>query len=385
MKKGNVGFAKNVKRYYVAWYHEPDRKTYKIWKYKGLHMQKGKQGREMAEQLLSVMRGDYGNGIFRIEKFTIQDCEVISYLRTWLESIKNTLTPATYKDYKNSAERHLVPFFETKTVQLHEIRLDTLTQLLGSIKREGKGKKNVMYCLHACLDHAWRSGRISAMPAFPREKDYQIVQSVIHWLPEERQRKVIEVIPIEHQPIFWWLKYHLRRPAEAMALRKEDFDGAMFTVHRGFSAKVPLDRTKTGEIHAVPMVSDFEPFLAIEEQKQKVNGIISHYFFVHPRGKLQGKHYTHKTMNDLWKAARSKVGETIDMYSGLKHSTASQLINEYGYNIHDVQIAGDWARLESVKKYAKVEASARKAILEKKVVQLRKPLHEYARNPKDKN
>ncbi len=65
----------------LSWYHEPDRKTYKIWKYKGLYMQKGKQGREMAEQLLSVMRGDYGNGIFRIEKFTIQDCEVISYLR----------------------------------------------------------------------------------------------------------------------------------------------------------------------------------------------------------------------------------------------------------------------------------------------------------------
>ena len=184
MEKGNVGFAKNVKRYYVAWYHEPDRKTYKIWKYKGLHMQKGKQGREMAEQLLSVMRGDYGNGIFRIEKFTIQDCEVISYLRTWLESIKNTLTPATYKDYKNSVERHLVPFFETKTVQLHEIRLDTLTQLLGSIKREGKGKKNVMYCLHACLDHAWRSGRIPAMPAFPERKTIRLCNRLFIGCPK---------------------------------------------------------------------------------------------------------------------------------------------------------------------------------------------------------
>jgi len=91
------------------------------------------------------------------------------------------------------------------------------------------------------------------------------------------------------------------------------------------------------------------------------------------------------SMNDLWKAACAKVGETIDMYSGLKHRAASQLINEYGYNIHDVQIAGDRARLESVKKYAKVEASARKAILEKKVVQLRKPLHDSARNPENKN
>lgn len=385
MDKGNVGFAKNVKRYYVAWYHEPERKTYKIWKYKGLHMERGKQGREMAKQLLSVMRGDYGNGIFRIEKFTKQDCEVIPYLRTWLESIQSTLTPATYKDYDNSIENHLVPFFETKTVQLHEIRLDTLMQLLGHVKRKGKGKKNVMYCLHACLDYAWRSGRIPAMPAFPKEKDYQIVESPIQWLPEARQIAVIGAIPLEHQPIFWWLKYHLRRPAEAMALLKEDFKDGMFTVHRGFSAKVAVDRTKTGEVHAVPMVSAFERYRGVEEQKQKNYGIISPYFFVHPRGKLSGKHYTHKTMNDLWKAACAKVGETIDMYSGLKHSTASQLINEYGYNIHDVQIAGDWARLESVKKYAKVEASARKAILEKKVVQLKGPLHDSARNPENKN
>jgi DNA-binding HxlR family transcriptional regulator len=165
----------------------------------------------------------------------------------------------------------------------------SLVPVLATVKREGKGKKNVMYCLHTCLDHAWRSGRIPAMPAFPKEKDYQIVQSVIQWLPEERQRKVIEAIPIEHQPIFWWLKYHLRRPAEAMALRKEDFDGGMFTVHRGFSAKVPLDRTKTGEIHAVPMVSDFEPFIEIEEQKQKANGIISHYFFRASQGEAGGQ------------------------------------------------------------------------------------------------
>jgi hypothetical protein len=43
-------------------------------------------------------------------------------------------------------------------------------------------------------------------------------------------------------------------------------------------------------------------------------------------------------------------------------------VNEHGYSIHDVQMATDHARLESVKKYAKVEVSARKALLEKKVI-----------------
>ena len=62
------------------------------------------------------------------------------------------------------------------------------------------------------------------MPLFPEEKKYNIVDPIIKWLPEERQIKVIRAIPEIHQPIFWWLKYHLRRPSEAMALHRCDYD-----------------------------------------------------------------------------------------------------------------------------------------------------------------
>jgi hypothetical protein len=34
-------------------------------------------------------------------------------------------------------------------------------------------------------------------------------------------------------------------------------------------------------------------------------------------------------------------------------------------------MAGDWARLDSVKPYGKIEVSARKAILERKVISLK--------------
>jgi hypothetical protein len=60
----------------------------------------------------------------------------------------------------------------------------------------------------------------------------------------------------------------------------------------------------------------------------------------------------------------------VKLNTGTKHSSCSQLINEYGYNIHMVQMATDRARLESVKKHAKTEVSARKALLEKKIVHL---------------
>jgi integrase len=367
--KGKIGYASHVSRYYVAWYHALDQKTYKIYQYKGFHL----TSKDLAEKLLASMQGDVEKGVFRIEAYTKAGCAVIPYLRQWLESVKGTISPATYKDYKNSIDNHLVPFFETKAIQLDDVQYDTLMELLGHIARGGKGKLNVMYCLHACLDHAWRSNRIQRVPPFPKKKDYNITETPMVWLPEERQRSVIQAIPIDDQPIFWWLKFHLRRPCEAMALHKQDFDGELFIVHRSFSDKQLIDRTKTGEVHYVPMVDEFVPYLEVEKAKQQSCSLVSPYFFIHPTGKKLGQHYTQKVLSDLWNRACKKAGESISLYPGVKHSSCSQLVNEYGYSIHDVQMATDHARLESVKKYAKVEVSARKALLEKKVIKFTGP------------
>jgi integrase len=204
------------------------------------------------------------------------------------------------------------------------------------------------------------------MPVFPKKEKYNIVEPVIRWLPSARQEAVINAIPVEHQPIFWWLKYHLRRPSEACALLKEDYQDGVFTVQRGFSARQHHNRTKDKDVHEVPCVAVFEQWIEVEKTK----GIISPYFFVNPIGKKEGKHYTVDFLADTWNAACLKVGETIQMYSGTKHSTASQMVNEQGYTLDEVQMAGDWASKESVKKYAKVEVSARKALLEGKVIKL---------------
>jgi hypothetical protein len=202
------------------------------------------------------------------------------------------------------------------------------------------------------------------MPEFPERNMYQIVEPVIQWLPSERQEAVLRAIPLDHQPIFWWLKYHLRRPGEACALFKEDFDGSIFTVRRGFSAKIAVNRTKTGETHTVPAVSSFLPFVDIEREKQKRYQILSPHFFVHPQGRKTGKHYTLVALEKIWDRAAASVGETISLYAGLKHSTASQMKNEWGYTDEQIREGGDWARLDSVRKYAKTEVSARRNLLE---------------------
>jgi hypothetical protein len=101
------------------------------------------------------------------------------------------------------------------------------------------------------------------MPIFPEEKKYNIIDPIIKWLLEERQIKVIQAIPIEHQPIFWWLKYHLRRPSEAMALHRIDYDKQQdaFLIRRTFSNKILVEYTKTKKQHLIPCHSEFKKIM----------------------------------------------------------------------------------------------------------------------------
>jgi hypothetical protein len=71
-------------------------------------------------------------------------------------------------------------------------------------------------------------------------------------------------------------------------------------------------------------------------------------------------------MREIWIKACQEAGEDIEMYSGLKHSSCSQYINEKGYSLDEVQMLTDHARRDSVKRYASVQLDAKRRLLEGK-------------------
>jgi integrase len=217
-----------------------------------------------------------------------------------------------------------------------------------------------MMAFHSMMDYAWRSKRIPAVPPFPKIEDYNMVEPTIKWLSEERQMSIINAIPEIHRPIFLWLKYHLRRPAEACALRIEDYDpfNDVFIVRRSISARKEIESTKTSVEHIIPCASEFQPF-AIQTIKQNRTG----HFFQNTRARRKNKRYTNESLNIIWRDACKKVGESIDLYSGLKHSSCSQYINEKGLSIYDLQALTDHARLDSVRKYAKFEVARKRELM----------------------
>ena len=124
-----------------------------------------------------------------------------------------------------------------------------------------------------------------------------------------------------------------------------------------------MEHTKTKRQHLIPCHSEFKRIM----QKMPVY-LNSPFFFVNPHGKLEGKHYSHCCIRLIWKDACQKVGEDIKMYSGLKHSSCSQYINEKHYSLDQVQMMTDHARREGVKRYASVQLEEKRRLLEGKFI-----------------
>jgi hypothetical protein len=370
--KGTISLRGDVKvpYWYISW--PEGKKRYKITTYLGesepmyqTHPQKKHDlGHKKAEKLLALMQGDVERGVFRIEKYTGgRLTDTVPYLESWMEDRRPNLTPGGYTKYRTAVKNYLIPFFEQNPIMLHEIQYDTLVKLMNWIKGSGKHKKNVVDVLKTCLRFAWKSHRILAVPPFPEKKLYDIQKNPPVWLPSERHQKVMEALPDEHKPIFYWLYLHLRRPGEACALHRVDYDRDTdtFTIRRGISNGQVVDRTKTGDIHEIPCAAAFKPYM--EQLPQ-----LGQYFFTCRESKSEGKRYTEKLLRKYWSAACEKVGEDIDVYRGTKTSRASQMVNEEGVSMSDLQIAGDWSSMSSVTSYARANIAKKRAVLDGKVV-----------------
>lgn len=121
-----------------------------------------------------------------------------------------------------------------------------------------------------------------------------------------------------------------------------------------------MDSTKTGAEHVIPCHSIMiETIEALVDAENK-----SPFLFVNPRARREGKRYTSKALELIWDKACARAGENITLYAGLKHSSISQMINEKGMPLSDVQVVSDHARLESLKAYEQTTLARKRELME---------------------
>lgn len=350
--------------YYIKWYWEE--KYYTIAWSNG-RMMYNLKGPDGAEKLLHQMQGDAESGAFSLEKYLRGQSQVVPFLYEWLEECKGNWSPGTYRGYCSLVRNHLEKYFSKHQYALPEVQLNVINKIKNELQLTPKGKKNVVDCLHSAMDYACRSRLIDFMPKFPKRGDYQIEDADPKYISPDIQREIIEAMPIQHRPIFLFLAYHMRRPSEAMRLMKEDYDPVRkcFKIQRGISSNQEVEFTKTKKRHEIPCSNMFIPVL----ESLKTEYPFSPYIFTTRESKHPHKRYTRAILGRLWKDACKKVGVTISLYEGTKHSTAQYYLDQ-GYSYEQLQIITDHASKESVKRYAHALLENKRALLDGDVVPL---------------
>jgi len=341
MEKGKVCQDKGTGRWYISWYDEFTKKPYKIWRdLDGNHF----WHQNHANAIHGAMYSDWRRGIFNINKWSKRKSDVGGFLDAFLESQRPNLSANTYYSWRGFLRNHIRPWFDKKNIALHEIDFQILLEFANQLPIKGMGKLTVLAVLKSAYHQAKRSRMIEIVPEFPRKSDFKIQKKPIKWLPVDRAFNVFHAMPKCHQPIFVWCYFHMRRPGEAMALYKSDFEDGTWSIKRGFVLSKLVDYTKTEKDYTVPCARAFKPYM---EQMAKS---FSPFYFVNPYGKTKTKHYTKSTMTSILKRALKKANEAdINLYNILKHSSITQARRD-GISDADLAVAADIS-LQTLEKY----------------------------------
>jgi integrase len=176
----------------------------------------------------------------------------------------------------------------------------------------------------------------------------------------QSQFEIINLIPKIHRPIFYWMVLHPgRRPGEAMAIYKFDYDRFKnsFVIRRTISDRELVNFPKNYLCNEAACHESFEPFL---EGLMATDGP---FLFTNPLSRSECKPYGDYTLNKLWADACKKYGVNILMYNGVKHSTLDYYYNDLGVPLTDLMDLTGHKNLDCIKRYAGMKIHRQRSLL----------------------
>ena len=342
---GSVQYDKRMRRYYIAVYW--DSKHHKIWE--NPHTGEKFYRRNQAQKLLGRIQTDVDEKAFH-PRFWKPDSPMLVkvYYLEWARDID--VSDKTRRDYRGYFQNHIVP--EIGGYDIRRIRKKHLTILhrdLGE-KLSGKGRYNVMGALRAMFRWAYDNEDISRVPPFPK-LTYQ--KPEITYLTLEQQDEVLGYMPEHHRPIFEMAMEQGLRIQEVRALQRDCILPDAMVIKRAFAENDLKEETKTSRIRYVPMTGYAKGVLA------KVPRNLSPFIFT----REDGKPYTNKDMNAIWRVACKKAGIQIKLLNAVRHSLGCQLLDQ-GVDMDLVRDQYGHERSDMTARYAKRSVVTRAKALE---------------------
>lgn len=310
-----------------------------------------KGNKRKAEQLLrEKLAEEMQKAPLPVSDMRLSDC-----IRHWLTCVQRRVDEVTYLGYLHTAEKHILPYFDTSGLTLRDCTVKALQvyfdEKASGGRLDGKGGLSAKTLRHhrniirQSLSEAVKDGLIVNNPcdyvALPRHDRYEAA-----FYSAEQLQKLFDVM--KDDPMLPLVKitalYGLRR-SEVLGLKWDsvDFTNGLVLIHHTvckLGVKIEKDKTKTeSSRRSFPMTAEarsiFLTAKAEEEENRRQFGRAyqaNDYIFKWPDGTPFAPDYvTHHFAKVL-----KQNGLPHIRFHELRHSCASLLLNN-GFALKDVQ------------------------------------------------
>lgn len=286
--------------------------------------------------------------------------KMADYLLMWKDLRKSEVAETTYDGYHTYIDRHLVPYFKELNLNIQDITAGHIFDYVNYLSNDGGRKDNkiggqsttsirkIISILRKVFDYAVLYGDIKINPALqvpmPKKANKKDERQV--FLTAEDAQKILDAFRDEEiGPIVYVTLYYGLRKSEALGLRWQavDFEANTITINHtvvGGSHIVAKDSTKSycsrRTYELLPDVKDLLLKLKAQQEDYKERlGSGYHdndYIFKNPNGIP----YRPDSLTRSFKRALERHGLPEMRYHGLRHSTASILVDK-GWDINDIK------------------------------------------------
>jgi len=306
-----------------------------------------------ASALITKARHDIEKGIFNLSRWKSKTKYNFSfnflsdkwYKEKAIAESQGRLAPSYVCKIFSYLKTYYLPYFHNQDVrQIFNVK-DFVNQLP---KMSLKYMKNIVDGLHNFFRWCIEEKYINDMPVFPKIEVPEHLPTIIDF---DTQMNIINFIPEEHKPIFYFLFLQGSRISEARALKWDSIEDDKVWYRRTFSKEKLYERTKTKRIYYHRLFPETKAILPRR-------GFPLDFVFTH--GKKLKRHYSRTFLQSLFNKALKSFNEKygaslkIGLYEASKHSAFSQMHN----NNTSLEVLRKWGGHTSTKtteKYARLK------------------------------
>jgi integrase len=333
----------------------------KIYSHRGARF----ESRDQAEALLRTVRilaqevGKSG-ALDRFAPVASKKRRVGLWLKVWLADFEEKVragerAPRTLRDYRRWSERggHFEFWRNRSILLIGPVASKEWLRWLRQRGVQGKTAWNVMAGFHAFLGWLVEIEELDRVPKMIWPKKRKSQAKVIG---PQTQRAILEAIPEEARGVYLAMALLCIRPSEAVAMCSRQLRGDGWITVDVSRADRTVDSgvkpTKNEEPKTLPLPDELADW--IERWVPKEARLRGELLFCNPR---TGGGWSEAALRRQWYAACGKVGASISLYNGTKHSTATELRRQ-GISLDVIQRLCGHRDARSTEVYAKLADEA---------------------------